>query len=133
MSVLLYLVFALVEVYSQTVPFVRFFDVALPNHSYVDFNLVGTGSGDSVQCHTDLPTCCRPELCRYRGDWYFPSGEILNGDSNIYERVRSGNVQVRRQNNATTAGIYRCEIETRAANGDSRETVYVGLYSSGGE
>ena len=33
-----------------------------------------------------------------------------------------------------TSGIYRCTIQTNAVHNDSgRETVYAGLYASGGE
>ena len=40
--------------------FVRFLGMDLSNHSYVDLTAVGDaqGGGDSVQCHTDLVTCC---------------------------------------------------------------------------
>ncbi|CAI8046731.1 hypothetical protein GBAR_LOCUS25838, partial [Geodia barretti] len=31
----------------------------------------GSGS-DSVQCHTDLSTCCSGTEGSHRGDWYFP-------------------------------------------------------------
>ena len=42
MSVLLCLLSALVEVHSQTVPYVSFMGTSLPNHSYVNLTLVGT-------------------------------------------------------------------------------------------
>ena len=29
---------------------------------------------DSVQCHTDLSTCCTSTYGPHRGDWYFPDG-----------------------------------------------------------
>ena len=136
LSVLLCLLSALEEVHSQVYPFVRFLGNELQNHSYVDFNLVEANGDASVQCRTDLNTCCREMNGPHRGDWYFPNGEILldnDGNFDVYESERSRNVQVRRRNNATTAGIYRCEIETSAANGDSRGIVYAGLYSSGGQ
>ena len=52
MSVLLCLLSALVEVHSQTVPYVSFMGTNLPNHSYVDLTLVGNAldGSDSVQC-----------------------------------------------------------------------------------
>ena len=60
MSVLLCLLSALVEVHSQTVPYVSFMGTSLPTHSYVDLTLVGNAvdGSNSVQCHTDLDTCC---------------------------------------------------------------------------
>ena len=113
LSVLLCLLSALEEVHSQVYPFVRFLGDELQNHSYVDFNLVGASGSASVQCYTDLDTCCREMNGPHRGDWYFPNGEILldsDGNFDVYESERTSNVQLCRRNNATTAGIYRCEI-----------------------
>ena len=115
----------------------------LPNHGYVNLSLVGTAidGSDSVQCHTDLSSCCSGAQGADRGDWYFPSGDRLQFPSNqgdIYEIRRSQQVDIRRRNNGDTSGIYCCAIETNAARSDNitdittRETVYVGLYSSGG-
>jgi len=139
MSVLLCLFSALVEAHSQTVPYVSFMGANLPNHSYVDLTLVGNGS-DSVQCHTDLVTCCSGAQGAHRGDWYFPNGERLmfsDSPGNIYESCGAQRVDLRRKNNGDTSGIYRCTIETNAvhSNNDSktRETVYAGLYTSRGE
>ena len=57
---LLCLLSALVEVHSQTVPFVSFMGTSLTNHSYMNITLVGNirDGYDSVQCHSDLDTCC---------------------------------------------------------------------------
>ena len=128
MSVLLCLLSALVEVHSQTVPYVSFMDTNLPNHSYVDLTLVGRpeDGGDSVQCHTDLDSCCTGTQGPDRGDWYFPNGNRLlfnyrPGD--IYEHRGAQRVNLRRRNNGDTSGIYRCAIETDAVNDeDGRET-----------
>ena len=46
---------------SQThYPHISFMGKILPTHSYVDLNLVGDhdSGNDSVQCHTNLSTCC---------------------------------------------------------------------------
>ena len=63
LCVLLCLLWSLVEVQSQTVPYVTFLGNPLANHSYVNLSQVGndrTGNdSDTVQCHTDLMTCCR--------------------------------------------------------------------------
>ena len=142
MSVLLCLLSALVEVHSQTVPYVSFVDTNLTNHSYVDLTRVGRAldGSDSVQCHTDLSTCCSGGDNGQgddRGDWYFPNGgrlQFSNGPDDIYEQRTAQRVDLRRRNNADTSGIYCCTIETIAVNDeDGRETVYVGLYASGGE
>ena len=128
-----------VEVQCQTAPYVSFMGQTLADHSYVDISLVGNdGSGsDSVQCHTDLYSCCRAAQGTHRGDWYFPNGERLNfamDDSDIYEHRDAQRVGIRRRNDATgPTGIYRCDIETEAVHdNDMRETVYVGLYTNDG-
>ena len=142
MSVLLCLLSALVEVHSQTVPYVSFMGTNLTNHSYVNLALVGTGGSDSVQCHTDLSTCCNKTQGPDRGDWYFPNGSRpqFNGDLvDLYQFRLAQRVDLRRRNNADTSGIYRCTIETNAVHSNdnsdttTRETVYAGVYASGGE
>jgi len=135
---LLCLLFALAEVHSQTVPYVNFMGTILPNHSYVDLTLVRnlSNGSDSVQCHTDLDTCCNATQGTDRGDWYFPNGTRLNftgGPGDIYEQRVAKRVDLRRRNNASTSGIHRCTVETNAVHNDSGwETVYAGLYASGG-
>ena len=94
-----------------------------------------------MRCHTDLQVCCSAvQGGERRGDWHFPDGERLLFSSNpgdIYF-VRGGQqIDLLRRNNAgSPSGIYRCEIATNAVNDDDdrfvRETVYTGLYASGG-
>ena len=140
---LLCLLWSLVEVHSQTAPYVSFIGETLPNHAYVNLSLVGNdGSGsDSVQCHTDLNTCCTFTWGIHRGDWNPPSSEtrlpFSNQPGDIYEVRGSQRVDLRRRNNADIpSGIYRCFIATNAVHNDSdnsvRESVYVGLYATGG-
>ena len=113
----------------------------LHNHSYVDLNQVGNAldGSDSVQCHTDLVTCCSTRQGADRGDWYFPSGDRLQFRGDIYERRAAQRVDLRRRNNGRTSGIYNCTIGANAVHSDSDstttalETLYVGLYASGGE
>ena len=140
MGVLLCLLSALVEVHSQTVPYVRFMSANLANHSYVNLTLVGnaTNGSTSVQCHTDRQTCCSRTQGGDRGDWHAPgSQDILpfpNQDSDIYQSRTHMRVDLRRRNNGGMSGVYRCTIETNTVkNEDGRETVYVGLYVIGGE
>ena len=145
---LLCLLLSLVEVQSQTVPYVTFLGNPLSNHSYVDLSQVGddrTGSdSDTVQCHTDLSTCCRSSVGIHNGDWFPPGSEMRlpfneeNGvQADIYEDRQAQVVHIRRRNNPTgPSGIYRCVIATNAVHDDSDksvgETVYVGLYGNGG-
>ena len=138
---LLSFLWSLVEVNSQqTFPYVSFMGQTLANHSYVDLSLVGHNSSgsDSVQCHTDLGTCCSAGQGVHRGDWYFPNGNRLQfsdryGD--IFERRTAQRVDIRRTNSVTSpVGIYRCDIQTEAVHNYSdisvRDTVYVGLYTT---
>ena len=125
--------------HSQRAPYVSFMSQTLANHSYVDLSQVGNdgGSSNSVQCTTDLPTCCRSVDGSHRADWYFPNGDRLpfSGGGNIYESRGVKRVDLGRRNNPTSpVGIYRCDIPTIAVHDDNdnsvRDTVYVGLYSA---
>ena len=133
----------------HVVAFITFMGETLPNHAFVNLNLVGTttNGSDNVQCHTDLATCCSGNATIGqgvdRGDWYFPSGDRLQfslGLGDIYESRGAQRVELRRKNNADMpSGIYRCTIETNAVNSDdntdttTRETVYAGIYATGGK
>ena len=135
---LLSLLWSLVEVNSQTFPNVSFMGQTLANHSYVDLSLVGDYY-NSVQCHTDLGTCCRDIHGVHRGDWFFPNGTRLpfSGDGDIIEDRTAQRVDIRRTNSATSpVGIYCCDIPTIAVHDDDdrsvRDTVYVGLYTGSG-
>ena len=137
---LVVLLWSLVEVHSQTAPYVSFMGENLPNHSYVDLTLVGNdgtnGTGNTVRCITDLATCCGTAQGVHRGDWYFPDGSELVHGGDIDRTRGHMRFNLRRRNNAMgPSGIYRCDIPTDAVHDSDlsvRETVYVGLYASGG-
>ena len=144
-TVIVLILWSLVEVHSQTAPYVRFMGDILPNHAYVDLTTVGddisTSSGDTVRCQTDLETCCTSIQGIHRGDWYFPDGSILPfapTNNDIGEDREPQEVHIRRRNNAMSpTGIYHCVIETNAVNDDdpntiTGETLYLGLYLSSG-
>ena len=124
------------EVYCQAFPYVSFMGQTLANHSYVNLSLVGDHhSGESVECVTDLSTCCSNTQGVQRGDWYFPDGTRLpfSGDGDIYEQRGFQRVYLGRRNRPNSpSGIYRCDIPTNAVHDDTdtsvRDTVYVGLY-----
>ena len=100
----------------------------------------------TVICHTDLATCCRAQAGPDQGDWFFPNGDPLPGAGlnnvnqvPIAEKRRDQLVRLQRGPVGTISdipdGIYRCDIETMAVNNadnTARETVYVGMYGSGG-
>ena len=134
MTVLLCLLSALVEVHSQTAPYVIFMGNKISNHGYVDLNRVWTVLGNALRCRTDLYSCCSATQGPDRGDWYFPNGNIVPFFDNVYENHGPQRVSLRYTGSGGPSGIYRCDIETNAVNdNDGRETVYVGLYTSGGE
>ena len=135
----LILLWSLVEVHSQTFPYVSFMGQTLANHSYVDLSLVGDAS-DNVVCHTDLTTCCSGGQGIHRGDWYLPDGDRLQfsyDGGNIFEHRSAQGVYLHRRNSATSpVGIYRCEIATNEVHDTDISVrdvpVYVGLYTASG-
>ena len=147
MSFTIFLSWSLVEVNSQTFPYVSFMGQTLANHSYVNLRLVGRpdiqnvidGGGPSVKCHTDLTSCCSAAEGVHRGDWYFPNGTRLPFPRNtgIYESRDSQRVDLRRNYHSLISGIYRCDIPTIAVHDVNDplvrdRPVYVGLYASDG-
>ena len=138
LCVLLCLLWSLVEVQSQTeYPYLTFRGNNLPNHSYVDITEVGNvQSGDTVQCHTDLSTCCSDSQELPPGDWFTPNNTKLDRRGDIRQDRNAQVVHLERRNNANSpTGIYRCFIATNATHNDSDgsvgKTLYVGLYDSG--
>ena len=130
------------EVHSQTFPYVSFMGQTLVNHSYVNYDLVGRpdqplNNPHSVECHTDLTTCCSGSDGVHRGDWYFPDGTRLPvpQSTGIFEVRDSQRVDLRRNYQALTpSGIYRCGIAVYNVSDMSVRdlSVYVGLYDING-
>ena len=133
----------MVEIHSQTAPYLTFMGEILPNNSYVDLSLVGEGgnathdSGREIVCHTDLDTCCSGS--DDHGDWFFPHNRKVERGGipitviRLHKRVRLERVPG--NSGPIPSGIYQCSIETVAVSGEGgtgRERVYVGLYESGG-
>ena len=130
----------MVEVHSQTAPYLTFMGEILPNNSYVDLSLVGQGgtvihdSGRQIVCHTDLETCCKGSDDKQ--GWFFPHGFLVRY-SFAMKRLHKGVglERVSNINDSIHSGIYHCAIETVAVSGEGgtgKEKVYVGLYESGG-
>ena len=131
---------------SQTeFPYVSFRGESLPNHGHVDLSLVGdpetsTGSGDAVQCHTDIQACCSADEGGIRtADWHFPDGERVpfasDKTADIHLQRTAQRVDLRRRRNALSpSGMYCCNIRVSGDdNIPERERVYVGIYGSGGK
>ena len=140
---LLFICCSLVNVHSQTFPYVFFKGQTLANHSYVNLSLVGSNfvsGSDGVQCHTDLGTCCNSTVGSHRGDWYFPDGTRLPipGNHGIFESRKAQGVNIHHRSSSTSrTGIYRCDIPTNAVHDDDDISVrdapvYVGLYTGSG-
>ena len=134
------LLFGTVEVHSQqTFPYISFMGGILANNSYVNLSLVGSSESNSVQCRTDLVTCCSSVQGIHRGDWYFPdeTGLPFFGNTLLYEFRGVQRVDLRHMLSASSPpdGIYRCDVPTNAVHDDTdnsvRETLYVGIYPSG--
>ena len=145
---LFHLLWCVVEVHSQTAPYLTFMGEILPNNSYVDLSLVGQGgnathdSGREIVCHTDLDTCCSGS--DGHGDWFssLPGFKLPDFTINtthpiamrrLHKRIRLEHVH--NISGPIPSGIYQCSIETVAVSdegGTGRERVYVGLYESGG-
>ena len=126
----------------QTFPYLSFLGEILPNHSYIDIDLIGVNRDgtDSVQCHTNLDTCCTAAQGTHRGDWFSP-GESAHlpfpaAEDFVFEDREDQRVDIRRRNASSPTGIYRCIVPV--VNGGDGEPVmksaYVGLYTKeGGE
>ena len=128
---------SVVEVNSQqTFPYVSFMGQTLANHSYVNLSLVGTSGSDSVQCHTDLDTCCSGAQGSHRGDWYFPNETRLPFSGIFHQSRRGRKVDLHHYRSSTSqSGIFCCTIATIAVHyeyGSEGERVYVGMYTTGG-
>ena len=135
---LLCLLSTLVEVHTQTAPYLTFMGNNISNHSYVDLNTVARDRNglDSVQCHTDLKTCCTRAQGPDRGDWYFPTGNRVrfSGGGVVFQVRTTQRVDLRYLGEGGMSGVYHCDIETAAVNGsDGREAIFVGVYNVGGK
>ena len=133
MSVLLCLLLALVEVHSQTAPYLTFMNNSIPNHGYMNLNTV-TGGNRELRCNTDLATCCTSAQGDDRGNWYSPNGNELTYSTALAKGEGAQRVVLYKKRDGGPSGIYRCDIETVAFNNNTgHESIYVGLYTSGGE
>ena len=124
-SVLLFLLWSLVEVHSQTppTPYLTFMGEILPDHSHMNLSALGelNNVDNHVVCHTDLTSCCGGQGFNDRGYWYF---HVLPGAAGAADNpiVLSRGPQIVRLIHGTgsgdaPSGLYRCTIETNAVNG----------------
>ena len=133
---LLFLLCVVVEVYSQrqTYPYVSFMAMQLPNHSYVDFNLVGENDNDGLQCHTNIDGCC---FVFQDGNWSFPNGDTVKSTiffNGYYMRSERKHIDLHYKGDRRehTSGLYQCKIEVNGNVSTFQGIIYIGLYSSNG-
>ena len=113
-------------------------NVQYTNNSVVNITDIGTGSAALI-CTTTHPDCC---LSTDGSQWYFPDGSAVQnvrliGDATTYYRSRtifffdgSATVRLNRNPEATTTGVFHCDILD--GSGDL-QSLYVGIYNATGE
>ena len=103
-------------------------NVQYTNNSVVNITDIGTGSAALI-CTSALPGCCSSAY--QETQWYLPNGtQLSNANTQPYYRTRSrspGAVRLNRNPEATTTGVFRCDILD--ASGDL-QSLYVGIYNA---
>ena len=102
----------------------------IPNHGYVEISDIGSSDITALLCHTDRPA---DSIGNSGGNWFAPDEDRVGGlgstDVPGFGRNR-GPMLVRLQRSGTPdEGIYWCKVNDST---DTNQTVYVGLYNSGG-
>ena len=103
----------------------------IPNHGYVEISDIGSSDTTALLCHTNRPP--PPGSAHSEGDWFAPDGDRVDGtDVPGFGRNR-GPMVVRLRGRtsipAPAEGIYWCTIFD---DSETSQTVYVGLYNTGG-
>ena len=100
----------------------------IPNHGYVVIDDIGSTDDTALLCHTNRPP--DPVSGHSDGNWFAPDGKRVNeNDVPGFFRNRGPMVVRLRPSTGTPAqGIYHCEVNDT----ETQQTVYVGLYSDGG-
>ena len=91
---------------------------------------IGSTDNNALLCHTNRPASGGTS----GGYWFAPDGENVGGIASTdvpgFERNRAPMIVRLRSNDGTPEeGIYRCEVEDAD---NITQTLYVGLYNSGG-
>ena len=110
--------------------------VQCTNNSVVNITDIGTG-GAALLCTTTYRPCC------FSGPppgthWYFPNGSQVDrfnttpyyrsrGDASSDNPGRVGTVILHRNPEATTTGVFRCEILDASG---TFQSIYVGIYTT---
>ena len=117
-------------------------NVIIPNHGYVMISKIGSTNDTALICITNrianFTVSLSGEKKRFHsgGDWHAPNRAIVGdlGTDDVLGFVRNRGPMVVRLHRSTTTGtpsegIYYCVVED---NTFTNQTVYVGLYNSGG-
>ena len=104
----------------------------IPNHGYVEISDIGSSDTTALLCHTSRPP---PLGSTNSGDWFTPDGDRVGGPGSTdvpgFERNRGPMVVRLRRSTSTTPdeGMYYCTVYDVTG---TLQTVYVGLYNTGG-
>ena len=114
-------------------------DDIIPNHGYVVISDIGSTDDNALICHTNRPGNVTGIVgTNSGGDWIAPNGTTVGFGGRYTSTVpgfirRRGPMMVRLLRNTATGtpseGIYHCLVEDDTL---TEQTVYVGLYNSGG-
>ena len=105
----------------------------IPNHGYVMISDIGSNDNTALLCYTNRHAT-EGGGSNSGGEWFAPDGTRVGGlgsaDVPGFGRNRAPMiVRLRRNDGTPDEGIYYCEVEDAD---DIPQTVYVGLYNSGG-
>ena len=90
---------------------------------------------DSVRCRSELSRCCSEVQGDLRGDWFFPSGDVVpfsGGGNDPFETRGAQAVDLHRTTALSPSGLYQCDIAFDADEPSAKQTFYVGIYANGG-
>ena len=122
------LFWSLVEVNSQSV-YLSLNGTIILNHGYVRISDIGSTDNTALLCITNKPT----RGGNSGGEWFAPDGTRVAGTAVPGFKRNRGPMVVRLLRNTATGtpaeGIYDCVVEDDTFRA---QTVYVGLYNSGG-
>ena len=113
-------------------------DDIIPNHGYVVISGIGSTDDTALICYTNRPA----SGANSGGDWFGPTGIVVGGltvgTHNVPGFMRNRDPMIVRllRNTATdppsgipSEGIFHCGVEDATF---TVQTIYVGLYNSGG-
>ena len=118
-----------------TVVYLSLNDDIIPNHGYVVISDIGSTDDTALICHTNHPATQNMGYTNSGGEWVAPNGNDVNPGGTAVPGFRRnrGPMIVRLLRTTATdppsEGIYHCLVEDDTV---TEQTVYVGLYNSGG-